>query len=112
MRELSYEVPFKRLTKLSRSMGRKALPRMWWARWVILVLYFSALIGFIVFDKELTRLMIRLGLPSGLLPYMPFVLIGAAFALFILGFGLIRKSAVREAKARANFDLAIHLTPG
>lgn len=109
MRELTYTVRFNRLTKLSRSMGRKAFPRAWWAKWLVLAIYLCVLIAFTVYTDAIFDFLASIGMPRSILPYGYFVLIAMAFAVFMLGFFLIRKSLVKEARARVNFDLAVHL---
>ena len=50
-RELTYQMPFERLVKLSRSAGRKAFAISWVMCWLLVGLFCVAIILLIVFDE-------------------------------------------------------------
>jgi hypothetical protein len=52
-RELSYRLPFARLTKLSRTASRKGYPIVWWLTWVWIGIFLAVTIGFAVFPMTL-----------------------------------------------------------
>src|SRR5262249_59843401 len=54
-RELSYQVPFERLSRLGRSAGRKAYATLWWSIWLFVALVLAALIGLVVYGDALVR---------------------------------------------------------
>ena len=70
-RELTYQMPFERLTKLSRSMSCKAFSTSWLVLWTLFAAYIAALVAIIVFDDTVMSWQHALGLP----PYSAFVLI-------------------------------------
>jgi hypothetical protein len=92
-RELTYHVPFKRLAKLGRAMGRKAFGRVWWATWLWILAFLAALLAFPLIEGRLAGS----GWPDG-----------AAFVvwvvLFLAGFIAIRVWGRRQAKSRADYD--------
>jgi len=99
-RELTYQMPFERLTKLSRSMSRKAFSTSWLARWALLAAYIAALIAIIVFDETVMSWQDALGLPS----YSAFALIVILFAMALWA---LRRHGRQMMKGRANFDDAV-----
>ena len=52
-RELTYQVPYERLTKLSRSLRRQALPASWTSYWLLLGLFFVGLLLLTLFGQPL-----------------------------------------------------------
>ena len=52
-RELTYEMPFERLVKLSRSAGRKAYAMSWVTAWLVIGLFLVAVVLLIVFDEPI-----------------------------------------------------------
>lgn len=92
-RELTYRVPFERLSRLSRTMSRKAFGRTWWATWGWFAAFFAACFAVPFFERELFG------------PSWPD---GAGFfvllAVFIAGFLIIRAKARGQSKTRANYD--------
>lgn len=99
-RELVYQMPFERLTKLSRSMSRKAFSTSWLALWTLFAAYIAALIAIIVFDDAVMSWQDALGLP----PYSAFVLI---VLLFVIAVWALRRHGLQVMKGRANFDDAV-----
>lgn len=96
-RELSYQMPFERLTKLGRTMSRKAFSTSWYVLWALLAVYIAAIAALIVFDRAVTRWQASLGLPS----YFAFV---AIVVLFIAAVLALRRYGRQLMKSRANFD--------
>ena len=99
-RELTYQMPFERLTKLSRSMSRKAFSTSWLAFWVLLAAYIAALVAILVFDTTVTSWQDTLGLP----PFSSFVLIVLLFVIALLA---LRRYGRQLIKGRANFNDAV-----
>ena len=99
-RELTYQMPFERLTKLSRSMSRRAFSTSWLALWTRFAAYIAALIAIIVFDDAVMSWQSALGLP----PYSALVLI---VLLFVIAVWALRRHGRRVMKGRANFDDAV-----
>lgn len=92
-RELTYRVPFERLTKLSRTMSRKAFGRIWWATWLWIAAFLAACFAAPFVEGHL----VGTGWPEG----AGFVLL---LALFFVGLFAIRSWGRRQAKARADYD--------
>ncbi len=101
-RELTYQLPFDRLRKLGRNSGRKAYPVLWWSRWLLLASFFAVLILASTFDDAIQRWQASVGLP-------PLTSLVAVLVLFVAALVVLRRSAVRQTKARANFQSDIHL---
>jgi len=104
-RELSYKVPFERLAKLGRSVGRKAYRTVWLAAWALLAAFVPALAALTIYRDELSEWMKGAGLPD-----VPELGLFVCMALFFAGMWQLRRLRVRQVKARANFDSTIRLT--
>ncbi len=102
-RELSYQVPYKRLRKLIRTVRRKAYPSQWLV-WLLLALVLAAVFGASVFGENLRRSLKEAGLP-----YDTDLLFFAVFVLLLVGLLWLRRYRVREVKRRVNFDHLIRL---
>jgi hypothetical protein len=102
-RELSYQVPFKRLSKLGRLMCRKAFPTMQLI-WLLLAFYVAAIIGLVVFGKTLNEWFTAVGISYGVeLLFVSLVLLALA------GLWGLRRLQARQVKARVDFDQVIRL---
>jgi hypothetical protein len=101
-RELSYQLPFERLSKLSRAAARKAYPKLWWLTWLWIALVFAALVAILYYSDILDRRFDRVGIPFGALVLW----IGAA-SVFLAGVLLIRRFRISEVKSRATFNATI-----
>jgi len=101
-RELTYQVPFERLRKLGRNSGRKAYPRLWGARWLLLGSFFVLLLASSWFDESIQRWQASLGLP-------PLTALAALLVIYAAAILILRRSALRQTKARANFQSDIRL---
>lgn len=101
-RELTYQVPFERLRKLGRRSGRKAFPNLWLLRWALLAVFLGLLILMGFFEDAVERWQASLGLP----PLT--ALVGLLVVYVAIAFGL-RRYAVEETKARADFQSNIRL---
>jgi hypothetical protein len=102
-RELSYQVPFKRLSKVGRLVCRKAFPTMQLI-WLLLALYIAAIIGLVVFGKTLNGWLTAVGISYGVeLLFVTLVLLALA------GLWGLRRLQVRQVKARVDFDQVVRL---
>jgi hypothetical protein len=102
-RELSYQVPFKRLSKVGRLVCRKAFPTMQ-LTWLLLALYIAAIIGLIVFGNTLNGWLMAVGIPYGVeLLFVSLILLALA------GLWGLRRLQVRQVKARVDFDQVVRL---
>ena len=101
-RELIYQVPFDRLTKLSRSLRRQAFPAAWTNLWLMLGVFFAGLLLLAALGEPFERWQASLGLPKE----TAFVLWVAAF---IAAMYFVRRTARQDLKGRANFDAAVRL---
>ena len=103
-RELSYQVPFKRLRKVGRLVCRKAFPIIQLV-WLLLLVYFAALIGLVVVGNTLEAWLSAVGVRYGV--EMLFV---SLTLLALAGIWGLRRLQVSQVKARADFDQVIRLT--
>jgi hypothetical protein len=103
-RELSYQVPFKRLRKVGRVVCRRAFPTIQ-LMWLLLAIYFAGIIALVVFGNTLDRWFAALGFPYG----TGFLFL-SLILLALLGIWGLRRLQIRQVKARANFDQVIRLT--
>jgi hypothetical protein len=100
-RELTYQLPFERLVKLSRTASRKGYPIVWWLTWLWIGLFAVGIIGMIVFEDDIQDVLGPLDM--GLL--MP-----AVALVFFAGAYLIRRLRTAHVKSRATFNDTIKLT--
>jgi hypothetical protein len=102
-RELSYQVPFKRLRKVGRLVCRKAFPTIQ-LMWLLLALYFAAIIGLIFFGQTLDGWLAAVGVGHGA------DLLFVSLVVFTLAglWGLLRFQ-VRQVKARVDFEQVVRL---
>jgi hypothetical protein len=102
-RELSYQVPFKRLRKVGRMVCRRAFPTMQ-LMWFLLALYLAAIIGLVVFGNTLNEWLTAVGVRYGVeLLFVSVVLLALA------GLWGLRQLQVRQVKARVDFDQVVRL---
>ncbi len=104
MRELTYKVPFRRLGKLGRSMGRKAYSGVWWARWLLLVAFFAVLFALSAFEDSLAGILAPFGISYSLNVLLVVTVLAALTGMF-----LIRKYQRRQVKDRVDFDQSVRL---
>lgn len=97
-RELTYHVPFERLTKLCSSMSRKAFGRIW----LVMALWIAAFITACFFAPFIERQLGGTGWPRG----AGFLVLAA---IFLAGLFVIRRWGARQSKARADFDAEVRL---
>src|SRR5262245_30764751 len=103
-RELSYHVPFERLTKLSRSAGRKVYGSVWWLAWLLIALMVPVLAFLDPFSEEIPDMAEGEGISFGA------ELIFFIVVLFFLGAALLlRRYRVQLLKKRANFDQVVRM---
>lgn len=102
-RELSYQVPFERLSKVGRSVCRKAFPTMK-LMWLLLVLYIAAIIGLVVFGNTLNKWLTAVGIRYGVeLLFVSLILLALA------GLWGLRRLQIRHVKTRVDFDQVVRL---
>jgi hypothetical protein len=102
-RELSYQVPYKRLRKVGRLVCRKAFP-IWQLMGLLLAIYFGGIFGLIAFGSTLNGWLAAVGIPHG-----TDVLFASLVVLTLAGiWGLCRLQANRV-KLRVNFDQIVRL---
>lgn len=100
-RELSYRVPFARLNKLGRTMGRRAYASAWWATWILVAAFLSMCLVMPFLEPRLEER----GWPIVLdLPIMA--------ALFIAGLLLVRARARKQIQERMDTDAEIRFRQG
>jgi hypothetical protein len=104
MRELTYQMPYERLAKLGKTMGRKAFRGIWWRRWALLIAFLTIALGISGFGDELDRWAYMRGIPVG----SGTVLLGA-FVLLFIGVFWLRRAHKRDLKSRSNYDQQIRL---
>jgi len=101
-RELTYRLPFARLKRLGRNLGRKAHPLIWGARWILLVSFFAALWFVTLFADAVERWQASVGLPQ--VTVLVAIILVAGVAVLFLG-----RAALRQTQTRADFDTEIRL---
>lgn len=96
-RELTYQMPFERLVKLSRMAGRRAFGSSWYLLAMFFAIYVVALYLVIAYAGPLNVWLAEYGLPE-LLP-IAVVIIG-----FFAAFWWLRRRGLKQAKQRADYD--------
>lgn len=104
-RELTYQVPFERLAKLSRSAGRKAFRTLWLLTWLWILVLFVAVVIIVVRADALRDWIQPFGFAVG-----PELLFLVAAIIFLVGSHRLRKVRIGQLKRRASFNATIHLT--
>jgi hypothetical protein len=104
MRELTYKMPYRRLAKLGRSMGRKAYRGVWWARWLLIAFFLIAVVAMNAFEGPLVRWLAAAGISDG-----HGVLLVATFLIVMAGLLVLRKFQTRQVRARVDFDQSVRL---
>jgi hypothetical protein len=105
MQELTYQMPYERLQKLGRTMGRRAFRRNWISKWALYLIYAAILAAILIFGGEVDRWFAAVGIPGG-----GIIAIFTLLAVFLFGARLLRRLHVRELKLRTNFDQTVRLT--
>ena len=101
-RELTYQIPFERLRKLSRAASRKAYPKLWWLTWLWLALVLAAVFAIAFFADALDDRFNTVGIPFGLtLLFVVVVVVSLGVAY------LLRRLRMAEVKGRATFNATI-----
>jgi len=103
--ELNYNVPFERLLKLGRSIGRKAYADVWRLRWLLIVVFLAGIAAFAALDRQLAGWTGQAGIPFG-----ANALIAGWFVLFVAGILSLRRFAARRMRSRAEFDSPVRMT--
>lgn len=101
-RELTYQMPFERLVKLSRSAGRKAFPIAWVMCWLLVGLFCAAIVLLIVFDEAVQSWQLSVGLPW----FSAFL---ALVVVYIASFFALRQFGLSQMKSRANYGSTVRL---
>jgi hypothetical protein len=102
-RELSYQVPFKRLRKVGRLVCRKAFPTMQLV-WLLLALYFAAIISLAIFGNTVNEWLTALGVRYG----VEFLFVSLVL-LALAGLWGLRRLQVRQVATRVNFDQIVRM---
>jgi hypothetical protein len=105
MRELTYQMPYERLAKLGKTMGRKAFRGIWWRKWAFFAIFLAITLGISGFGDRLDRWASMHGVPVG-----SGTLLLAAFGLLAAGVFWLRRTHKREMKSRADYDQQIRLS--
>src|SRR5690242_7472944 len=101
-RELTYQMPFERLVKLSRSAGRKAYRISWVALWLIIALFVAALVLLLAFEEIVQQWQTSVGLPW----FSAFL---ALFVVYVAALLTLRRFGLRQMKSRADYDSAVRM---
>jgi len=101
-RELTYEMPFERLVKLSRSAGRKAYAMSWVTAWLVIGLFLVAVVLLIVFDGPIQNWQASVGLPW----FSAFLVL---VVVYVAAFWALRRFSLRQMKSRANFQSIVRM---
>jgi hypothetical protein len=101
-RELTYEMPFERLVKLSRSAGRKAYAMSWATAWLVIGLFSVAVVLLIVFDEPIQNWQASVGLPW----FSAFLVL---VVIYIAAFWTLRRFSLRQMKSRADFQSIVRM---
>jgi hypothetical protein len=104
-RELTYQLSFERLAKLSRSAGRKAFQTVFVLTWLWVLVLLVAVIAIVVYADALRTSIQPFGIAAG--PELMFL---AAAVIFFTGSRWLRKLRVAQLKRRATFNGTIRLT--
>jgi hypothetical protein len=104
--ELTYQVPWGRLAKLSRSAGRKAFQTVWLLFWLLVVGMAALIVGLNFYGDTLDLWMQSAGMPLAAriaVNWVPFV-------GMVAGWILLYRWNVNQARNRLDFDLTTRLT--
>jgi len=105
-RELSYQIPFERMIKLSRSTRRKAYPAVRWLTWLLVALLIPVVAFLVAFGDELRDITEDEGIPFG--TELAFLIVGL---IFVAGLWLVRRYQIRLMKGRGNATEFVRLKP-
>jgi len=103
-RELTYNVPFERLVKLSRSAGYKVNPHIRWLVWLLIALMIPVVAFLYAYGDEIRDVAEDEGIPFA--TELAFI---AVFLIFIVALRLLRRYQLRLMKDRINFDEIVRL---
>lgn len=104
-RELTYQLSFERLAKLSRSAGRKAFRTVFVLTWLWVLVLLVAVVVIVVYADALRDSIQPFGVAAG--PELMFL---AAGVIFFAGSYWLRKLRVAQLKRRATFNETIRMT--
>jgi hypothetical protein len=90
-RELTYQLPFERLARLSRATSGKAYPAVWWLTWLLVALTLAAVLGIALYTDALETRLDSVGIPFG--PTLLFL--GTAVIFLASSYGLRRMRIAR-----------------
>lgn len=99
-RELTYQMPFERLVKLSRTASRKAFAQSFRMTILLFAGYVASLALIIGFARPINRWLAQYGLPA----FTPIALLILAF---VFGYWLLRRHGKKQMKQRADFDSTV-----
>src|SRR5262245_25930745 len=101
-RELTYQMPFERLVRLSRSASRKAYKTSWFGTLLIICAFCAALVLIMVYDVAVQDWQRSVGLPW----FAAFVIIVVVYVAALFG---LRRYSLRQMKGRADYDSAVRM---
>ncbi len=101
-RELTYQMPFERLVRLSRSAGRKAYATSWFGFRAVIGLFCAALALILVYDEAVQDWQRSVRLPW----FATFVII---VVVYFAALWALRRYALRQMKGRANYDSTVRM---
>ncbi len=102
VRELTYQMPFERLVKLSRSASRKAFGVSRLAMLLIFAAFIAAITVLAVFDSTLQSWQKSVGLPW----FSAFVVVIAGY---YAAFWVLRRFSRSQVKQRVDYDATVHM---
>jgi hypothetical protein len=101
-RELTYQMPFERLVRLSRSAGRKAHATSWFGYWAVIGLFCAALVLIMVYDEAVQDWQRSFGVPW-------FAAFGIIVVAYVAALWALRRYALRQMKGRADYDSTVRM---
>jgi NADH:ubiquinone oxidoreductase subunit 3 (subunit A) len=96
-RELTYQMPFERLVKLSRTASRRAFGSSWYLLALLFAIYLVALYLVIAYADPLNVWLAEYGLPE-------FTPMAAVIVGFFAAFWWLRRRGLNQARQRADYD--------
>jgi hypothetical protein len=101
-RELTYQMPFERLVRLSRSASRKAHATSWFGYLAAIGLFCTALALIMIYDEAVQDWQRSVGLPW-------FAAFAIIVVVYVAALWTLRRYALRQMKGRANYDSDVRM---
>lgn len=102
---LTYNVPYARLKKLSRSACRKAFGSTWWWSWATIGAFIIIYASILVFHSPIRTFFAQQGIKHG-----PDFLSALLLVGFLISLLFIRRHNAKQVQERVDFDQNIELT--